>query len=247
MRICRGTISARAIRCQELDYYYTCCPRAQVAAASCISHVGVLRLTFFGHLVWCRIMTTKLRLDAVPFHVAPIIAACVFLPRTRPDHVYRQWQRQTPVVFAILQLGIFPSMIKRIGIVKWQCYGCMVGIIVLLATPAAKILSRNKTSLFVVLVLANVSFIISVSAVSGATSCVRCDYPKTCRRDHFLGGINLPSMTDLHADDSPSKPLISWPFMFFSSPPGYDRVDNSVDRPRSAESTGQAWWTVYDG
>lgn len=69
------------------------------------------------------------------------------------------------VFLAIFQLGVAPSVIKRIGMVAWQRAGCLLAVVIFVVVSSAKSLSWNKDSLFVVLFLSNALVIIGIGSV----------------------------------------------------------------------------------
>lgn len=71
----------------------------------------------------------------------------------------------TGIILAVLQLGVFPSLIKCVGIVNWQRAGCLLGVPVFLAIPNVKSLSWNESSLFAVNVMGNLLAFCSISSV----------------------------------------------------------------------------------
>lgn len=73
----------------------------------------------------------------------------------------------TGIVLAICTLGIFPRLIKMMGIVTWQRIGCLLGVPIFLAVPNAKFLSWNESSLFVVSALTNFLAFYSITTVRG--------------------------------------------------------------------------------
>ena len=57
------------------------------------------------------------------------------------------------VIVAVLQLVVFPKLVKVIGITIWQRVGCLMCIPSFVAIPNAKRLSWNDGSLFMVSVV----------------------------------------------------------------------------------------------
>eukprot|EP00752_Nemacystus_decipiens_P005353 g4854.t1 len=62
----------------------------------------------------------------------------------------------TGIILVVLQLGLFPPLIKYVGIVKWQRAGCLLAVPIFLAVPNARFLSWNESSLFAVNVVNNI-------------------------------------------------------------------------------------------
>ncbi|CAM9212872.1 unnamed protein product [Ectocarpus sp. 12 AP-2014] len=71
----------------------------------------------------------------------------------------------TGTLLAICTLGIYPRLIKMMGIVMWQRIGCLLGIPIFLAVPNAKFVSWNESSLFVVSALTNFLAFYSISTI----------------------------------------------------------------------------------
>lgn len=55
------------------------------------------------------------------------------------------------LIVAALLFAVFPSAIRVLGVRTWQRAGCLVGIVAFIATPNAKLISRNDSGLFAVL------------------------------------------------------------------------------------------------
>ncbi|CAM9933856.1 unnamed protein product [Scytosiphon promiscuus] len=68
------------------------------------------------------------------------------------------------IFLAFFQLGLAPSVIKRIGMVTWQRGGCLLAVAVLFAVPSAKSLSWNEGSLFVATFLSDALVIIGMGS-----------------------------------------------------------------------------------
>eukprot|EP00903_Cladosiphon_okamuranus_P010936 g10328.t2 len=68
------------------------------------------------------------------------------------------------IILAVLQLGVFPPVIKYVGIVSWQRAGCLLGVPVFLAIPNVKSFSWNESSLFAVNVVGNVLAFCSIGS-----------------------------------------------------------------------------------
>lgn len=69
-------------------------------------------------------------------------------------------------LMGLLQLVIFPPLIKILGIATWQRLGIIFGALAFLAVPAVRTLSWNSPSLFAASVVANTLVICSMGAVS---------------------------------------------------------------------------------
>ena len=87
-----------------------------------------------------------------------------FFPRSVAPSVF-QVLGLTGIILAVMQLGVFPPLIKFVGIVNWQRAGCLLGVPVFLAVPNARFLSWNESSLFAVNVLTNLLAFCSISSV----------------------------------------------------------------------------------
>lgn len=70
----------------------------------------------------------------------------------------------------VLQLVLFPPLIKVVGIAMWQRLGFFFGVLAFLAVPAVKTLSWNYASLFVASVVTNTLVMCSLGAVSDQMS-----------------------------------------------------------------------------
>lgn len=71
----------------------------------------------------------------------------------------------------VLQLGIFPSLIKIVGMVKWSRAGSILCVASLVMVPNVKALSWNFPSLFTACVASNLLVNCSLSAVSYVDHC----------------------------------------------------------------------------
>ena len=77
----------------------------------------------------------------------------------------------TGIFMTVLQLGVFPPIIRLVGIVNWQRVGCLLSVPFLLAVPYAKMLSWDEGSLFAVTVLGKLLVTCSVGTVRSSGAC----------------------------------------------------------------------------
>lgn len=71
----------------------------------------------------------------------------------------------TGAIMSVCQLAVFPPLIKTVGTLRWQRFGCVVGIPALIAVPSAKLLSWDDTSLYIFLVANDAVVYSSLQAV----------------------------------------------------------------------------------
>lgn len=78
----------------------------------------------------------------------------------------RQVLTLTGVLVAVTAVCFFPTIIPKVGIVRWQRCGCILGIAISMAAPYAKRFSWNDSSLFFVSLATNFLFNCGVMMVS---------------------------------------------------------------------------------
>lgn len=62
------------------------------------------------------------------------------------------------LIAAVLQLVVFPRVIKVLGVTVWQRTGCLLAISAFLAVPCSEVLSWDDNSLFLISVV-NTAFV----------------------------------------------------------------------------------------
>lgn len=63
------------------------------------------------------------------------------------------------LIAAVLQLVVFPRVIKVLGITVWQRTGCLLAIAAFIAVPLSKGLSWNNTGSLFLVSVANTAFV----------------------------------------------------------------------------------------